>query len=221
MTFVGPVTTGLTINEPYDSTLYDSGSVTGGPGSYDYTLGTSVPTNDFYLGRPDVNANRLWVTLNGYRLFDGQDFTVENGYLILNSGAIASTDVMVITEFTDSIVPESMAFRIFQDMRGVQATYRITPETTTELAQDLSTSADVIYVVNAGALTEPNLAAGALGVITIDGERILYRERDLGANTVSGLRRGTAGTAIAAHATGAAVYDMGRGNIMQIGRAHV
>jgi hypothetical protein len=29
----------------------------------------------------------------------------------------------------NDVVPEAMAFRIFQDMRGVQAVYRITPAT--------------------------------------------------------------------------------------------
>jgi hypothetical protein len=214
LTFVGPVTTGVTINEPYDSTSYDTGNLTGSPGTYDYTVGTAVPTNDFYLQRDNVTAGRLWVTLNGYRLFEGQDFTVENGYLILSTGAINSTDVVVVTEFAESIVPEAMAFRIFQDMRGVQATYRITPETATYLTQALSDTADVIHVADAAALDQPNLEAGAFGVITIDGERIAYRVRDLATNTLSSLRRGTAGTGAANHSVDTVVYDIGRGNLM-------
>jgi hypothetical protein len=144
-------------------------------------------------------------------------------------------------------------------MRGVQATYRITPETTTYLVQDLSETDDIIYVQDAGALQEPGLAsywnqfivyntgdtvtydtlyfqatapstgvlptdpaywtqvtaaANIWGVLTIDGERILYRYRDTVSNTVSGLLRGTAGTAIYSHQTDALVYNMGRGNLM-------
>ena len=56
--------------------------------------------------------------------------------------------------------------------------------------------------------------ANIWGVITIDGERILYRYRDTEANTVSGLLRGTAGTAIYSHTVGTAVYNMGRSNLM-------
>ena len=119
-----------------------------------------------------------------------------------------------MTMFTDSIVPESMAFRIFQDMRGVQATYRITAATSTTLSQDLSASADTIYVTDASALTEPNLEIGVFGVITIDGERIMYRYRNTALNTVSSLLRGTAGTAAASHSAGADVYDTGRGNLL-------
>jgi hypothetical protein len=42
----------------------------------------------------------------------------------------------------------------------------------------------------------------------------MYRERDTVTNTVSGLMRGTAGTAAAEHSAGADVYDMGRGNLL-------
>jgi hypothetical protein len=184
------------------------------PGSYDYSVGTTISVNNFYLERSLNNASRLWVTLNGYRLFEGIDYTIEGDYLIYSGGVIGSTDVMVIEEYTNSIVPDAMAFRIFQDMRGVQATYRITQATTTTLAQDLSSIADIAYVANASRLSDPDLEAGIFGVVTIDGERVMYRARDIVANTISGLMRGTAGTAAADHGTGTDVYDTGRGNLL-------
>jgi hypothetical protein len=36
-----------------------------------------------------------------------------------------------------------------------------------------------------------------MGITNINGERIMYRNRDTENNTVSGLRRGTAGTGVA------------------------
>jgi hypothetical protein len=150
-------------------------------------------------------------------------------------------------------------FRIFQDMRGVQATYRITADTTTTLIRRLDDQDDVIYVADASALGEPNFAAdfnpnfiysagdvvmysglfyralttttgnlptdtnywtqttGAAniwGMLTVNGERIMYRYRDTTANTVSGLLRGTAGTAITNHSENSLVYDIGRANLM-------
>jgi hypothetical protein len=42
----------------------------------------------------------------------------------------------------------------------------------------------------------------------------MYRERDLATNTISGLRRGTAGTGAAAHNVNAVVYDISRGNLL-------
>lgn len=212
--FQGPVVNGITIQETYDSTPFDLATVSDTPGSFDYTQGAIVVSNDFYLGREDIDSQRLWVTLDGYRLFEGQDYVVQNGYLILSSGTIKSPQILVVTEFTESLVPEQIGFRIFQDMRGVQGTYRITPETTTTLSQPLASDDDIIYVNNARAMAEPDLDLGIFGVITINGERIMYRERDLVANTLSGLRRGTLGTAAAAHQVGNFVYDMGQGNLL-------
>jgi hypothetical protein len=213
LVFVGPVTTGLTLVEPYDSTGYDYPSVANNTsGTFDYSLGIEIPDNNFDLGREGLLTNRLWVTLDGNRLYAGVDYSVEGQYLILGSGIIGSAQVLAVTEFTQSIVPDAMAFRLFQDMRGVQTTFRITVPTTTTLAQAVSETADIIYVTDASALSEPTLSAGIFGVVTINGERILYRVRDLPTNSISGLQRGTAGTAASAHSATAQVYDMGIGN---------
>jgi hypothetical protein len=214
LVFVGPITTGLTVEEAYDSTTYDVGVIDFQPGSFDYSVGTSIPVNNFDLLREGISANRLWVTLDGRRLFEGSDFTISGQFLILATGAIGANQVMVITEFTNSVVPDAVAFGIFQDMRGVQVTYRITAATTTTLTQPLLATATVIHVQDATKLTLPNLATGVFGIITINGERISYRNRNLANNTLTGLRRGTAGTAAADHPVTAEVYDLGLGNLL-------
>jgi hypothetical protein len=124
------------------------------------------------------------------------------------------TDQLIVTQFTDYVVPEAMVFRIFQDMRGAQATYRITDNTTTTLIHSVAQTDDVINVANAAALPAPNLPDNVWGVVTIDAERIMYRTRDTVNNTISGLLRGTAGTANAPHDAGAEVYSMGLGNLL-------
>jgi len=213
LVFVGPVTTGIAVVEPYDSTGYsypDTANDTSG--SFDFGLGVLIPANDFNLGRDEVEANRLWVTLDGYRLYSGVDYSVQGQYLILGSGVISQSQVLVVTEFTESIVPDAIAFRLFQDMRGVQTTFRITAASTTAVAQTVSATADIIYVTDVSALSEPALSSGIFGVVTINGERILYRLRDLATNSISGLQRGTAGTGAATHSIGSEVYDMGIGN---------
>ena len=212
--FVGPITTGITVTEGYDDTDFDAATVSDTPGSFDYSAGATVSVNNLQLGRPVTDPDRLWVTLNGRRIFFGSEFIISGEELVLTSGVLGTTDIVMITEFTESTVPEAMAFRIFQDMRGVQATYRITTDTTTALSQPLLASDDIIYVDNAGALDEPALNSNIWGVLTVDGERIMYRERDTVNNTVSGLLRGTAGTAITNHTTNAVVYNLGRGNLM-------
>jgi len=69
-------------------------------------------------------------------------------------------------------------------------------------------------VLNAQALSEPNLELGIFGVAIIDGERIMYRERDLSLNTIGSLMRGTGGTAASDHSANADVTDLGRGNLL-------
>jgi hypothetical protein len=217
---VGPITTGATIVQPYDSTDFDSPAVLDpfetAPGLFDYSAGTEITVNDIQLGRVITDPSRLWVTLNGRRLFNNYDFTIVGEELILTSGVMQAADVLMITEITDTVVPEAMAFRIFQDMRGVQATYRITPSSSTTLTQPLSMDGNIIHVDNVAALGQPDLTLNIWGVLMVDGERIMYRERDTVANTVSGLLRGTAGTAVAEHSTGAVVTDLGRGNLLPV-----
>lgn len=209
----GPVTTGVTVVEPYDSVPFDSASVSETPGSFDYAAGTIVETNDFQLGRTIQNPARLWVTLNGQRIFYGDDYLVSGEELILHGPPIGPADVVVATLFTDSVVPNGLAFRIFQDMRELQTTYRITVNTTTQLVQALSAQADTIYVNDVSALAIPDLAANVWGIITVGGERIMYRQIDFVNNTVSSLRRGTYGTAADSHAVGALVYNLNSQNV--------
>jgi hypothetical protein len=218
--FVGPVEVGITITEPYDSTRFDQGDGTS-PGDpdypvapFDFSADSLVVSNNLDLGRIVVNADRLWVTVNGRRLYYGFGFGIVGQELILTNGILGPNDVVMITQFTESIVPEPMAFRIFQDMRGVQATYRMTVATTTQLAQPLGQYDDVIYLVDASTQGEPNIAANIWGVLTVNGERIMYRERNTVNNTISSLLRGTAGTAAASHDIGSTVYSLGRGNLL-------
>jgi hypothetical protein len=209
----GPVSEGAVVTEPYDTTDFDLGDVTNDPGSFDYTQGIQVIVNDFQLGRAVLDPTRMWVTKNGTRIFYGDDYLIIGQELVIHGPVISVTDVVVAQLFTDSVVPEEMEFRIFQDMRGVQATYRMTPATTTVLTQSLLKNQDIIYVDNAGALTQPNLEINIWGIITINGERIMYRVLDLETNTVSSLMRGTAGTAVAEHAVDSIVYNLGQGNL--------
>jgi hypothetical protein len=219
--FFGPESTGIVIEEGFDTTLFDAGSTIGAPGSFDFSAGSSFFSNNFVLGDPEsgrvFTAGRMWVTLDGQRQFEGQDFTVVNNEIILASGTIGTAQRLAVTAFSDSIVPEAAEFRIFQDMRGQQVTYRMTATTQTTLAQALSATDAVIYVQDANRLSAPDLESGIFGTITIDGERITYSQRDLAANTVSGLRRGAFGTGAADHAVATAVYDIGSGNALAAG----
>ena len=210
--FQGPSTEGGLISQGYDDTDFDNGTVNNAPGSFDFSTGSVIQTNNFDTGRLIENVERIEVALDGFYLFEGIGYTVNGSVVTVSGPVINASQVVSITSYTASVIPGAIAFRIFQDMRGLQTAYRITPGTTTQLAAALSATADIIYVDDASLLSEPNLPQGIFGLITVDGERIAYRARDTVANTVSGLRRGTAGTGAANHAVGAAVYDIGIGN---------
>jgi hypothetical protein len=218
--FVGPITEGtITVEQGYDTTPYSIATQNNDPGSYSYQEGKTVSVNNFVLYQSYTDPARAWVFLkpvsgNGRTLTPYIDFTIEGNILTLTNGVIGAGVTVMITNVTSSVVPEAMEFRIFQDMRGVQATYRMTPATTTTVTQSVSATADIIHVANASALTVPNFSNNVWGVVTINGERIMYRNIDTGANTISSLLRGTAGTGAASHSVGALVYDMGRGNLL-------
>ena len=214
--FVGPTTTGATVREGYDSVNFDSASVNDTSGSYDYTLGVLVEQNVFETGRIILNPERLLVTLNGNWLFNGLGYTVSGSTIVIPGAPIPQTSVLTITSFTEYVVPNAMAFRIFQDMRGLQATYSITPTTTTVATNAVSAHDDIIFVADVMALTQPNIPDNIWGVLTIGAERIMYRYWNPASNTVSGLLRGTAGTAASAHAAGSTVYNLGRNNLLPV-----
>jgi hypothetical protein len=214
--FVGPTTTGATIIEGYDLLPYDSATVNNTSGSYNFTEGVLLEQNIFDTGRVIVNPEKLLVTLNGKWLFNGIDYTIKGSTIVIPGAPISGSAVVAITTFTEYTVPGAIAFRIFQDMRGLQATYSITPSTTTTTTQAVAIDSDIIYVTDAMALTQPNIDNNIWGVLTIDAERIMYRYWDANANTVSGLLRGTGGTAIAAHDLGATVYNLGRNNLLPV-----
>jgi len=207
---------GAVIAQGYDDTVYDAGVTTGDPGSFSYTIGSVVSLNRFNTGRVIGSPSRLVVSVNGLYLFPGQGYSVQGSEVVIAGAPLSPADIIVITSYARTAIPGSIAFRIFQDMRGVQTSYRITQDTTTTLTQPLTSVGDVIHVSDATRLPQPDLVQGTFGQITVNGERITYRELNVSLNTVSGLRRGAAGTGAADHATGSLVYDISLGNALPL-----
>lgn len=220
--FVGPTEQGVQISQGYDITDYDVGNVSGEPGSFDYAVGTLIKVNRFDVGRPIANTDRVLVSVNGLYKFSGldfieeRDFDIEGTEIVFPGTVIENNAVVVITVFTNSVVPGSVAFRIFQDMRGAQSAYRILEATSTILQEDISSVSDVIKVKDASRLPTPNMPLGIFGQITINGERITYREKDDANNTLLGLRRGVFGTAAANHLAGSPIYSISSGNLLPL-----
>jgi hypothetical protein len=181
-----------------------------GSGSFDFGTGVVLQENRYDLGRTVTRPDKIFVSLDGRYLAINQDYTITGSELVINGPILSSAATVVVTLFTEVTVPQSRnGFRIFQDMRGVQTSYRISTDQSTQLAQELLFDDDVIHVVDASKLAIPSQGSGHFGQITVNGERITYRTINLGTNTISGLRRGVFGTGAADHLTGSAVYDIG------------
>jgi hypothetical protein len=216
--FLGPTVVGTVAQETYDETPYDPDvrldSNNGTPGTFDYAAGTIILENDLETGRALVDSARLWVTKNGHRLLPGSDYTVNGTRITIGGGTLGQADVIAITHFTQTVVPDSITFRLFQDMRGSQLLYRMTGNNTTRLVRNFDPSDDVIYLEDVSHLSIPDLTLGSFGTVTIDKERITYRHLDAETNTISGIRRGVLGTSIDEHYAGALVTDIGFGEAL-------
>ena len=87
--------------------------------------------------------------------------------------------------------------------------YKISSVASTTLAQDLTLTANTIVVTDSSVLSDPSPADAMPGVVYINGERITYWQKFNSNNTLSQIRRATAGTGAKAHAAGSTVWDTG------------
>ena len=212
--FQGPKEVGYVQEYPFDSAGFSQAppGVAENPllnedfGKFDYYEDLTALVNRFDLGRNDLDNTRLWVTVNGKLLRPDVDYHYEGTELVISGPTVAATDVIVVSTITRNTVPMGMTYRIFQDMRGVAGIYKTTKQT--YLVQPLTSTDTVIVVDNARALTNPAATERGFGVLVVNGERITYRNRNVTTNTLSGLRRGTAGTAAANHSVRSTVIDM-------------
>lgn len=207
--FQGPTGSLSTSIVPFDTQGYDSDK-------YDEESESVEFTTEYNLGTTGIEASRVWATYDGQRLLPNEDFVIETrdgeDILVLTREVNGAEDIVSVTIFGRQTVPLPLDFKLFDDMRGNQSVYRIINESSTTLAKSLSSDDDVIYVSDVSVLEDPELEQGRFGVLFMNGERITFRERDLTNNTVSGLRRGTAGTGVFEHEFGDIVTDASRAN---------
>ena len=201
--FKGPSHTSALNVELYDSFGFDVEL-------YDSFGNTNDTVNIFELGRTIMDGNRLIVTRNGKTLLYGVSYVVIDSSLLISGEVISPSDIISVTSTTDGVVPEALSFRIFKDMNGSSAMYKV--NNSVILKNTVSETDDKIYITNIDTLTKPNLELGIFGIVIINGERITYRELNSDENYISGLRRGTAGTGIVTnHAVGDIINDVGKG----------
>ena len=212
--FKGPTSTGVETSVGYEADTFDETT-------FDETVGSTVDLSIYNLARVITKPDNLHVIVNGYRKYYGRDWDLKqdtesldpNNDLLLStsirflSSEISDLDVVAVRMQSENVVPDRLDFAIFKDMRDTNAVYNLNKSHVTTLTQALTADADTITVFDATKLSAPDLTNNIFGILIVDGERITYRTRDVTNNTVSGLRRGTAGTSATSHLVTATVYD--------------
>ena len=197
------------ITSPYSLTSGDVLSVT----TFNNALGSKLrrevlegrPAGVFHLRFAPLNATYTYVWLNGEQLVQGYDYTVGGSAITVVGKTITSSDRLDVMYFALETAVGSTGFRIFKDMMNRTFYKRISKNATTKVVLDVVEGSQTITVEDASVLPAPNKTNNIPGVVFIDKERIEYFTKS--GNTLGQLRRGTLGTGIKVHGSGAEVVD--------------
>ena len=174
--------------------------------------GRSSGVFKLYFEPANSTYTRVW--FNGEQLTQGYDYTLVGNTITVAGKTITSADRLDVMYFASPSVTNSTGFRIFKDMMNRTFYKRISKTATTELALDLGVDATTITVKDGTLIADPQVILSVdastvinttPGVLFIDKERIEYFTKD--GNTLGQIKRGTLGTGIKGHGSGAEVVD--------------
>ena len=226
--FQGDILDGNLFTQTYgvDSNTYQAkiGFNRTGWGSDKFDLGVKV---DNYIGvfNTAITGNQVTFEKEGvlYDGFDGVSFKrVAYGEERPQELSIIEPLETIVFKVTTNINPSANAslddasanastvkYQITNNVYGETEFLRIKQDgtTTTTLSANIYTYSDSISVANASVLVKP--LSRIPGVMWVGSERIEYSVRDTGANTISGLTRGTNGTSTQDWASGTEVLNAG------------
>jgi len=158
----------------------------------------------------------MYVWLNGEQLAPAHDFLLSGNTITVSGKVMSSSDRLDVLYFaSDTVNKGATGFRIFKDMLNRTFYKRISKTHTTQLTQQLLTDATTITVADASVLADPQTVIGLdgstvstviPGVVFIGKERIEYFTKTN--NQLGQLKRGTLGTGIKEHGSGADVVDV-------------
>jgi hypothetical protein len=168
----------------------------------------------FKLRFDTLNAGYTYAWLNGVQLQQNNDYTLSGNTLTVVGRTITSSDRLDVMYFAVDTAVGATGFRIFKDMLNRTFYKRISKTGTTKLTLDVTAGAQTITVADGSVLPEPKqilsfdgstISSITPGVVFIDKERIEYFTKS--GNTLGQLQRGTLGTGIKEHGSGADVVD--------------
>ena len=177
--------------------------------AYPYTV-----AGNFNLRFEPLNEAYTFVWLNGEQLIQGYDYTLNRNTITVLGRTIVATDRLDVLYFALDSAIGATGFRIFKDMMNRTFYKRISKNATTKLTLDMTEGTKTITVEDGSLLPDPKSVVSRdgssvktiiPGVIFIDKERIEYFTKT--SNTLGQLKRGTLGTGIKDHGSGAEVVD--------------
>jgi hypothetical protein len=128
-----------------------------------------------------TNVDRLWVTINGYR--------VPSSALVLNGGdnlsilsPITSADSITITSMIPSATPNQLVYLQNVNKNGIGTVYRANTDTRTWLVEPLYYTNEIIYVSDVTRITD-TLVQNVVAPAAVDG--IISIGLDADKNTIS------------------------------------
>ena len=164
-------------------------------GSTEYTEYHNMTTGLIKLRSPAIDAQYVWVIVNGTQLTPSVDyFVTDNRNSIKINQKLNENDVIELIHFAADPIVEKFGWRQFKDMLNRTHFKRLNDKNKFELAQDLNWFDLRIEVTNGDNLTVPSKEKGLPGVLFIEGERIEYFIKE--GNTLRQIRRGTLGTGV-------------------------
>ena len=119
-----------------------------------------------------TNVDRLWVTVNGYRVpSTSLRINPANNLSILTE--IAPSDTVIITRMMPSATPNELMYIQNVNKTGVGTVFRAGPETRTWLVEPLVFTDEVIYVDDLSKITNTIVQNTTAPTIGIDGNRTI------------------------------------------------
>jgi hypothetical protein len=188
-------TTYLEVNTP----VYFSGDLTGTnlvegteyfikaiTSSTEFTVSATYEGDEFVLGTATVafnvsmweqsNVDRVWVSVNGYRIPSSQLYLNPNNNLsILHT--ISPSDTVIITTMIPTATPNENTYILNVNKDSIPSVYRANTLTTTWLTQPLQYTDSVIYVEDVSKLTATLVQTDTVPAL-VDGVATIGLEAD-------------------------------------------
>ena len=163
------------------------------------------------LQRPTIDAEYVWVTVNGVLKTPSVDYKVTNDKSFIRMAQpLQENDVVELIQFADDGGPTvaKFGYRQFKDMMNRTVFKRLGDKVRYRLIKDLRPFDKEILVDNGADMFIPEKSTNTPGVLFINGERIEYFVKD--GNSLQQLRRGTMGTGVKdIHHIGDELFDQG------------